>query len=156
MGILQNEYVSLDIRKKTHPQAKRQVPALMLFHEDPKFHYVWHIILQSRIANLRFNWTYPGEDCMRILKARFFYNSCIKWPTGRNRAIFTQGDRGEVHRGDGGHPCRGEAGSAVARGRLREGVASPRSRITIRPYEAALRLGEACFGKVSRNIIHPI
>ena len=43
----------------------------MLFHEVPKFHYVWHIILQSLIANPRFNWTYPDEDFMRILKARF-------------------------------------------------------------------------------------
>ena len=39
------------------------------WHEVPKFHYLWHIGLQSRWSNPRWNWCYPDEDFMRILKA---------------------------------------------------------------------------------------
>ena len=126
----------------------------MLFHEVPKFHYVWHIIFQSRIANPRFNWTYPDEDFMRILKARFFFNSCINLQKDRHRASFIPGDRGEGHRGDRRHPCRGEARSAVARGHLREGVFGPRSLSTVRAYEAASRSGEACLRGLCHRCHH--
>ena len=63
---------------KTSPQAQNPTPVQKLWHEVPKFHYVWHIIFQSRIANPRFNWCYPDEDFMRVLKARLLLNAYIK------------------------------------------------------------------------------
>lgn len=38
------------------------------WHEVPKHHYLWHIGLQSRLANPRWAWCYPDEDFMRIIK----------------------------------------------------------------------------------------
>ena len=41
---------------------------LKRWHQVPTFHYLCHIALMSRVQNPRYNWNYPDEDFMGIMK----------------------------------------------------------------------------------------
>ena len=43
--------------------------AVKKLHEVLQFHFMIHIVLQSKYCNRRFNWTYPDEDFMKTCKA---------------------------------------------------------------------------------------
>ena len=50
-----------------HTEARER--GVVRWHEVPKFHYLQHIAIFSRVMNPRLAWCYPDEDFMRIVKA---------------------------------------------------------------------------------------
>ena len=51
------------------PHMEARERNVVRWQETPKFHYLQHIAILSRVMNPRLAWCYPDEDFMRIIKA---------------------------------------------------------------------------------------
>ena len=49
---------------------RNQAGERLLWNETPKFHDLWHVLSTAQHTNPRWQWCYPDEDFMRIVKAR--------------------------------------------------------------------------------------
>ena len=75
-----------------------------MWHQVPKFHFLAHVALHSRIANPRLSWTYTDEAFMGIVKkivescvsgtspTRIVSKLCKKWLLGTGHRMALQFD----------------------------------------------------------------